>query len=230
MESCVSLGGFAQASGTNCSQAECPNIQEANWTVDDDFIDQPDADFNSIQSAIDAASDGDVIIVYPGVYAESTQDWCLRIDNLDVKILAVGDRLVTVDGQTERGFLHCEGDVPASTLIRGVQFTNASLALPMMSFAGNDPNPTIQNCSFENLACRGILLSAPENCCNGGEATFDSCVFSSIDIVDQVYGIYANYSSLNFQDCVLRHHSDRPSCLRITEVPKLHSRVVRLMD
>ena len=47
-----------------------------------------------------------------------------------------------------------------------------------------------------------MLLSTPENCCNGGEATFDSCVFSSIDIVDQVYGIYANYSSLDFRNCV----------------------------
>ena len=72
----------------------------------------------------------------------------------------------------------------------------------MMSFFGNNPSPTIQECSFKNLACRGLLLSGPENCCNGGEATFDSCVFSSIDIVDQAYGIYADYSSLNFQNCV----------------------------
>ena len=39
------------------------------WTVDDDGK----ADFDNIQAAIDAASDGDEIIVMPGTYT-STQD------------------------------------------------------------------------------------------------------------------------------------------------------------
>ena len=40
-------------------------------TVDDDLVDFPDADFTSIQAAIDVAEDGSVIRVYPGTYTSS---------------------------------------------------------------------------------------------------------------------------------------------------------------
>jgi parallel beta-helix repeat protein len=39
--------------------------------VDDDLADYPDADFTKIQEAVDAASPGDTIIVYPGTYIEN---------------------------------------------------------------------------------------------------------------------------------------------------------------
>jgi len=45
--------------------------------------DYPDANFTKIQDAVDAASGGDTIIVYPGIYTE----------NVDVnKRLAYGER------------------------------------------------------------------------------------------------------------------------------------------
>lgn len=52
------------------------NIQLAKaesrtWTVDDDSLDCPSADFSKIQGAVDAASLGDTIIVYPGTYTEN---------------------------------------------------------------------------------------------------------------------------------------------------------------
>ena len=38
------------------------------WTVDDDGVQYPGADFISIQLAITAATDGDTIFVYAGTY------------------------------------------------------------------------------------------------------------------------------------------------------------------
>ena len=53
------------------------------WRVDDDLVQCPDANFTKIQDAVDAASGGDTIIVYPGIYTE----------NVDVnKRLAYGER------------------------------------------------------------------------------------------------------------------------------------------
>ena len=41
------------------------------WTVDDDGVDFPDADFDNIQDAIDVAVDGDIVNVYPGTYTST---------------------------------------------------------------------------------------------------------------------------------------------------------------
>jgi parallel beta-helix repeat protein len=41
------------------------------WYVDDDLVDCPAPDFTTIQEAVDAASSGDTIIVYPGTYTEN---------------------------------------------------------------------------------------------------------------------------------------------------------------
>ena len=44
--------------------------EPTTWTVDDDGVECPDANFTSIQAAINAASPGDTIFVYNGTYNE----------------------------------------------------------------------------------------------------------------------------------------------------------------
>jgi hypothetical protein len=51
---------------TDLDQAR--NAAGVTWTVDDDGVDFPGADFTHPQDAVNAASEGDTIVVYPGTY------------------------------------------------------------------------------------------------------------------------------------------------------------------
>lgn len=45
-----------------------PLMAQTTWTVDDDGAECPGADFTHPQDAVNAASPGDTILVYPGIY------------------------------------------------------------------------------------------------------------------------------------------------------------------
>jgi len=48
--------------------AAAPLMAQTTWTVDDDGVECPTADFTHPQDAVNAASPGDYILVYPGTY------------------------------------------------------------------------------------------------------------------------------------------------------------------
>lgn len=77
------LGGFGQ-------QNQALAQGSKTWYVDDDLADYPDADFTSIQEVVDAASDGDTIMVYDGIYQEHV--------TLDKSVILETDQGVTIDG------------------------------------------------------------------------------------------------------------------------------------
>ncbi|RLI44739.1 hypothetical protein DRO69_06705 [Candidatus Bathyarchaeota archaeon] len=74
------------------------NIQVAEaepktWTVDDDGKECPDANFTSIQDAINAASHGDMIFVYSGTYYESI------VVNKTVSLTGENPATTIIDGE-----------------------------------------------------------------------------------------------------------------------------------
>ncbi len=77
------------------------------WTVDDDGIDYPSSDFNNIQHAVNASSDGDTILVYPGTYTTSSvfADAVVEIPyGKSLSIQGVSGSAVTIiDAQNEYG-------------------------------------------------------------------------------------------------------------------------------
>ncbi len=85
------------------------------WTVDDDGK----ADFDNIQDAIDAASDGDEIVVMPGTYT-STAGEVVNMVGKAVWLHSSGGAEVTIiDGEgTRRGIL-CENGETLNTVIEG---------------------------------------------------------------------------------------------------------------
>ncbi|MHC1611145.1 MAG: hypothetical protein ACXQTW_06070 [Candidatus Methanospirareceae archaeon] len=78
----VVLGAFAGAGVASAT----------TWRVDDDLVQRPDANFTSIQDAVDAASPGDTIIVYPGTYTENVD---VNKDHLSIKSEGGADAMQT---------------------------------------------------------------------------------------------------------------------------------------
>ena len=77
--SCAASGGIYQGDDTGCEAVVCSD--DVVITVDDDFGENPQANFDSIQDAINAASDGATILVYPGTYTGNL-DFVLDFDDL----------------------------------------------------------------------------------------------------------------------------------------------------
>ena len=79
------------------------------WTVDDDG----EADFDNIQAAVDAASDGDEIVVMPGTYTSNQNDGVVNINDrfLTVRSSDPDDPAIVaatiIDGENERRGISC---------------------------------------------------------------------------------------------------------------------------
>jgi len=107
------------------------------WTVDDDGK----ADFNNIQAAVDAASDGDEIVVMPGTYT-STQDGhvvnmlgkaiTLRSSNPDDPEIIAS---TIIDGQNSRRGIACFSGETLHTRIWGLTITHGNS--PYMDYDNN---------------------------------------------------------------------------------------------
>ncbi|MCH2142561.1 MAG: hypothetical protein MK077_06150 [Phycisphaerales bacterium] len=88
----------------------CSVAAGGEWHVDDDLVDNPNADFVTIQEAVDAAADVDTIYVYPGTYT-SNADAVITLSDKYVVLLATGDADQTIiDGQNLRRGIVIEED------------------------------------------------------------------------------------------------------------------------
>ena len=114
-------------------------------TVDDDGLDDPDADFDNIQDAINASSDGDAILVMPGTYT-SNGNSVITLPNHGISIIGSGGAATTiVDGQDARRGLIGNGGGDNGTVIEGLTFQHgrADNGGGLYLF---DCDPTIRNC------------------------------------------------------------------------------------
>jgi predicted outer membrane repeat protein len=118
------------------------------WTVDDDGK----ADFDNIQAAVDAASDGDEIIVMPGTYT-GTGDEVVDMRGKEIWLhSSEGQEVTIIDGEgVRRGFL-CEYPNWATynTIIEGFTITNGYTNVDGggMYIDGTFDMPGPENCTF----------------------------------------------------------------------------------
>ena len=129
------------------------------WTVDDDGK----ADFDNIQAAVDAASDGDEIIVMPGTYTYSSgcsdpgpgepgDTDCTVVNLLGKEIWlhsSDGQVVTIINGEDlHRGILCCSGET-SNTIIEGFTITNG-FSENGGGMLNSNSSPTLTNCIFEN--------------------------------------------------------------------------------
>lgn len=142
-----------------------PDLNSTNtWIVDDNWI---GADFSSIQDAIDASSNDDIIHVYEGTYVES-----LFIDRM-VNIIGNGSSKTIINGEDSGPIVEIQHDFVQLTAIAIQGNSNDDTAIRLMA----------DHCALRNLNISGIS--------NGFEITQSSRfnLISHSRITDTTIGI-----------------------------------------
>ena len=191
--------------------ALCGVAGAATWTVDDDGL----ADFDNIQAAIDAASDGDEIVVEPGTYT-GTGNQVVDMLGKALTLRASGLAEDTViDGENERTGVHCASQETSGTTIDGFTITGGGVLCA-------DSAPVITRCRIIGNTYGGVrcYLASPEvsYCtisgnspstgggiyCNNSSPTITGCEISDNTVSDDGGGISCdNNSSPTITDCTI---------------------------
>ena len=163
------------------------------------------SEYPSIQSAIEASSDGDTIIISAGIYYESMINSGGKNIIISGEVDLVGSPLVTIDGQGEGIIFMFNGaDGPGCTIENLIIQNSSGNAVWMYS-----SNPVIRNCTFSNNV--GESVSAIWG--SDSILTIEDCIFTSnsTDIIMQ------NYSTLWIMDCVFENSSISDASLIINQ-------------
>jgi len=170
------------------------------WTVDDDGK----ADFPTIQYAIDAAINGDEIIVAPGTYT-STADDVVDMRGKQLWLHSSGGAEVTIiDGEGARRGIYCHNDETSKTIIEGFTITGGDAAFGhgggMYNF---DSDPTIIDCIFNsNYADEGGGMAQHRS-----NSTIINCTFVN-NTANYGGGLYnTQYSHSTLINCIFTDNS-----------------------
>jgi hypothetical protein len=188
------------------------------WTVDDDGVDNPGADFSTIQEALDAALDGDEIEVFPGTYYE-----LLTVTGKSLSLIGVAGREVTfIDGQDSGRVLEIE-DCPSIT-IEGITIQRGRVALGDWSEAfgggilGTNSSVYMNNCSIlknrVSSATYGVSKGAGVYLVGYGTSEFTSVYFGGNTFSYGTYGsgtggaISSEQTNTVFEQCRFTSNSN----------------------
>ncbi|MBG84254.1 MAG: hypothetical protein CMJ40_06890 [Phycisphaerae bacterium] len=166
--------------------------------MDDDGADHDGADFVSIQAAIDAADDGDVIVVHPGLYV-ADPGASEVVDTLGKKVniqSSGGHENTIIDGQGSARGLVCTSGETSETIIGG--FTVRNGRSQTLDFNGNGESD-----HWENSGGGALIY--------GSSPAINGCVFMDCSSECHGGGLYSLRSSPSIQSCVFEGNSSQHS-------------------
>ncbi len=174
-------------------------------TVDDDLLDLPFAQFTAIQDAIDAADDGDIILVYPGDYT-GIGDEVVNLLGKAITLRSVhGADVTIIRGEGVRRGITCNSGETEWTSIEGLTVLNGiamegggffcdSQSSPSLSdctftaclatsgggvFCGSQSSPTLTNCLLSDNAAVGTPgAGGAMGCVDGSRPVLTECTLS----------------------------------------------------
>lgn len=115
------------------------------WTVDDDGP----ADFDNIQAAVNVASNGDEIIVFPGTYTSTASEVVHMLGKTVLLHSSSGPETTIIDGESTRRGITFDSNETSETIIKGLTIRNGHDIVGGGMYTQYS-SPTIVNCTFEN--------------------------------------------------------------------------------
>ena len=157
------------------------------------------ADHPTIQGAIDAASDGDEIIVAPGTYT-GTGDQVVNLLGKDITLRSSDGAGVTIiDAESARRGLVCSSGESIATIIDGFTIRNGFAAQAAGVYVLQSA-PLIRDCMIENCQATtsgsGVIL-------NDSPAIFERCTITGNDSEGSGGGVLMTFSHATFIDCTI---------------------------
>ena len=169
------------------------------WTVDDDGK----ADFNNIQAAVDAASNGDEIIVMPGTYT-GTGDEVVNMLGKEIWLHSSdGQEVTIIDGEGTRRGITCVNDETLNTAIEGFTITNGYASDGGGMYNDYNSSPTLIDCTFTVNTAEGGWSGGGGMYNRESNPTLINCTFTGNTTNYSGGGMYnTSNSSPVLTDCI----------------------------
>ena len=163
------------------------------------------ADYTTIQAAVDAASDGDEVIVAPGTYFGSGNEVVNTLGKA-ITIKASGTPEETIlDGQGARRGVRCTNGEGADTVIEGFTITGGSAYYGAGIYCDSGSSPTISNCTIsDNTVVEGLGGGIY---CSGGSPTISGCTITDNTANYYGGGIACGNSSPIITGCTITNNT-----------------------
>jgi len=195
------------------ASAICIALLSVSCFADTFYVDaNSPADFNDIQSAINDANDGDIIIVNPGRYTEhiNTLGKAITLQSTnpdDPQIISS----TIIDGNDSGTCITCNSHESENTIIAGFLITDGNSIDGGGMYCTNQGSPTIKSCTFVNNKAEsgGGLF-----CDNESNLLITDCFFNFNEAIATSGGtydgggaIYCEDSSLQITNCSFNSNS-----------------------
>jgi predicted outer membrane repeat protein len=170
--------------------------------------------FQTIQSAIDAAADDDEIIVAGGHYAEA-----IDFQGKQIAVRSInGAGSVVLDASAMQAPAVTMIDVPSGAVLKGFTIRGGTgVPLKFNSIGGGayvlNSSPLFEDCVFRDMKIVGAGAGA---FIDGGSPQFFSCTFLENSATADGGGIYARATNINIAQCNFqRNHAEYGAAIRL---------------